>query len=75
MTADLKRSYRSIYRQKSLHSLSDIAHRRNVGFGEAAHSDIAHGRNMGFGEAAQTAGTIAVGNTALKGHRDRHHRN
>lgn len=59
MTADLKRSYRSIYRQKSLHSLSDIAHRRNVGFGEAA----------------QTAGAIAVGNTALKGRRDRHHRN
>lgn len=60
MIGDLKRSYRSIYRQKCLHSLADVAHTRNAGFVEAA----------------EAAGVMAVGNTALKGHRgDRYHRN
>ena len=60
MTADLKRSYRSIYGQKSLHSLAAAAHTRNAGFVEAA----------------ETAGVIAPGNSALRGHRgERHHGN
>lgn len=60
MITDPKKSYRSIYGQKSLHSLADVAHTRN----------------LGFVEAAETADVNAVGNTALKGHKgDRYHRN